>query len=483
MRVLALNPPYLKRYSRSQRSPAVTKSGTVYWPMWLAYGVGALEKAGHEVVFLDAPAAGLDLDEVVRRARELGPELIVLDTSTPSIVSDLEVTQALKREFSEAYTVLVGTHVTATARETMEGCLQVDAIARREYDHTLVELAAALQQRQPLDEIEGLTHRLDGLVVHNPDRPYIEDLDSLPLVSEVYHRHLDPAHYFNPNALYPMVAIMASRGCPYHCSFCVYPQTVSGHAVRLRSPENVAAEFAFVAKQMPEVRAIFLEDDTFTINKKWCREIAERLIAQENPVSFTANARADVDFETLNLLRQAGLKQLCVGFESGDDGTLRSVEKKIRVDRGRDFMDAARKAGVLVHGCFIFGNPGETRETFEQTLDLAMQLSPDTAQFYPIMVYPGTTAFEHFENEGSFVTRQYDEWLRADGGHAAVVTVDGMSPQDIHRFCDDARRRFYLRPAYLWYKTRRLVAHPDEIRRTVKAFRTFVKHLAAPSGA
>lgn len=483
MRVLALNPPFLPRYSRSQRSPAVTKSGTVYWPMWLAYGAASLERAGHELALVDAAAAGLDLAATLESARRFRPELVVLDTSTPSINSDLRVAEAIKEVCPEAHIVAVGTHVTATPQETLDRGPAVDSIARREYDATLVALAAALGGAGSLPAILGLSWRSPEGAVHNEDRPYLEDLDALPLVSPTYNRHLDPRHYFNPNALYPMVAILASRGCPYHCSFCVYPQTVSGHALRLRSPESVADEFSYVQEHMPHVRAIFFEDDTFTVNKKWCARVADELIRRGNRLSFTANARADVDYETLRLLKEAGLKQLCVGFESGDDGTLKNVEKKIRVERGVDFMDAARKAGVLVHGCFIFGNPGETRESFEQTLDLALRISPDTAQFYPIMVYPGTTAYRQFEEGGQLLTTDYDRWLRADGGHGAVVTVGGMQPEEIHRFCDEARRRFYLRPAYLLYKTRRLLAHPDEIARTAKAFRTFVKHLAAPSHA
>ncbi|MFN7974530.1 MAG: radical SAM protein [Acidobacteriota bacterium] len=484
MRVLALNPPYLPRYSRSQRSPAVTKSGTLYWPMWLAYGAASLERAGHDVKLVDAPAAGLDLAVTLELARQFNPELVVLDTSTPSINSDIGVAQALRQEHARCHVVMVGTHVTATAEETLTAAPAVDSIARREYDLTLVELAAALASGAPLEGIAGLSYRdRGGTIAHNVDRPYVEDLDALPLVSPTYHRHLDPRHYFNPNALYPMVAIMGSRGCPYHCSFCVYPQTVSGHALRLRSPQSIAEEFLYVQNNMPSVKAVFFEDDTFTINKKWCASVAAELVKAGNRLSFTANARADVDLETLRALKAAGCKQLCVGFESGEDGTLKAVEKKIRVERGKEFMQAARKAGVLVHGCFIFGNPGETRQTFESTLDLALQLSPDTAQFYPIMVYPGTTAYRQFEEGGQFVTHDWDGWLRADGGHAAVVSVDGLSPADIHRFCDDARRKFYLRPSYLLYKARRLLAHPREIRRTVKAMRTFYRHLSAPSQA
>ena len=486
MRILALNPPFLPRYSRSQRSPAVTKSGTVYWPMWLAYGVASLERAGHDVVLLDCPAAGIAPQGAIDRARTHRPELVVLDTSTPSINSDIDIAAAIKHELPASFIVMVGTHVTATADETLARGTAVDAIARREYDVTLVELAEAIASGNidgSLPSIAGLSYRSKGAIHHNPDRPYIEDVDSLPDVAPVYHRHLDPRHYFNPNALYPMVAIMGSRGCPYHCSFCVYPQTISGHAVRLRSPEGIAREFRYVQESMKGVRAVFFEDDTFTVNKKWCVRVAEELIRSGNRLSFTANARADVDYETLRILKEAGLKQLCVGFESGDDSTLQAVEKKIRVERGLAFMEAARKAGVLVHGCFIFGNPGETRQTFDNTLALAMRISPDTAQFYPIMVYPGTTAFEHFEGEGKLLTHDYDRWLRSDGGHAAVVSVGGMSPDEIHRYCDAARRRFYLRPSYLFYKARRLLAHPDEIRRTAKAFRTFVRHLAVPSEA
>jgi len=239
MHILFLNPPFLPKFSRSQRSPAVTKSGTIYFPIWMAYCTGVLANEGFEAALVDAPARGLLLPDVVQHAAAAHPALIVMDTSTPSIQNDLQVAEAIRRVLPDCFIVLVGTHVSALAGETLSKSDAVDAVARREYEYTIRDLARLLLEKPTgraltdgLKTIQGLSFRTDGAVVHNPDRPYIENLDALPWVSREYKKHLDIRDYFNPNALYPMVTLITSRGCPFRCSFCVYPQTFTGRKYR-----------------------------------------------------------------------------------------------------------------------------------------------------------------------------------------------------------------------------------------------------------
>ena len=483
MKIWVLNPPFLAKYSRPQRSPAVTKSGTLYFPIWLAYGVAVLEEAGHEVTFTDAPAAGISREEIIRQARTLEPGLIVMDTSTPSIENDLRVCEALKEAAPQAFIVLVGTHVSALAEETLGKSPAVDAVARREYEYTVRELAALLSggagapDREGLRKVDGLSFRCESGIVHNEERPFIEDLDALPWVSKVYRKHLNVRDYFNPNALYPMVTLITSRGCPFRCSFCVYPQTFTGHKYRFRDTGDVVDEMAYVAREFPEVRCIFFEDDTLTSNKKRCLSLAEAILARGVRLPWTANSRIDLDLATMQKIRAAGCRELCVGFESGDQDILDSMRKGTRLGRMRDFMHDARRAGILIHGCFMLGFPGESAESIEKTIDLAVQLDPDTVQFYPVMVYPGTEAFDEYKEKGWLTARDYDEWLTPAGLHNCVVRNEHFSSADLVRLCDEGRRRFYLRPRYMVYKLLQLVRKPTEIVRTAKAARVFFKHL------
>ena len=484
MKIWVLNPPFLKRYSRPQRSPAVTKSGTIYFPIWLASCVGVLEEAGYEVRFTDAPAGGLDIQETLRLGDQLKPELIVMDTSTPSIENDIRVAQKLKEILKQSFIVMVGTHVSALPEETLIKSDSIDAIARREYEYTIRELASVLKEKglglleeDDLQKIAGLSFRSNGKVMHNPDRPYIENLDELPWVSRIYKRHLHIQDYFNPNALYPMVTLITSRGCPFPCSFCVYPQTFTGRGYRFRSIEGIIDEMEFVIREFPEAKSIFFEDDTLTANKKRCMELAQAIIDRRIKIPWTANSRVGLDLETMLKIRAAGCRELCVGFESGDQTILNSMKKGITLERMFQFMKDARKAGIFIHGCFMVGFPGETKESIKKTIDLALKLNPDTVQFYPVMVYPGTEAFEEYKERGWLTASDYTEWLTPSGLHNCVVRNESLTSSDLVRLCDTARRKFYLRPRYLFYKLYQMVEKPSEIARTAKAARTFFKHL------
>ncbi|MFC1633813.1 B12-binding domain-containing radical SAM protein [Planctomycetota bacterium] len=482
MKILLLNPPFLKKFSRPQRSPAVTKSGTLYFPIWLAYAAGMLEDAGFEVDLIDAPADGYDLDHCIQRAQKLSPDLIVLDTSTPSIYNDVGVAGKLKDQFPQSFVLLVGTHVSALPDQTLNLDERVDAVAQYEYEYTLHDLAMTLANNGGLHAVQGLVFRDNGRIVYTPKRPYIENLDGLPFVSKVYKKFLRIENYFNPNALYPMVTIVTSRGCPFRCTYCVYPQTLMGKRYRLRSITNVADEMEYIIENFPQAKAIFFEDDTLTVNKKRCKELAETILRRKIDISWTANARVGLDYETMRIMKEAGCRCLCVGFESGSQKILDAMKKNITVEQMETFMSDARRAGILIHGCFMAGLPGETQETLKQTLALAKRLNPETAQFYPVMIYPGTEAYIWYKERGLIKTTVFSKWLTPEGLHNTVIRTDDLSSEEIVRFCDNARREFYLNSRYIFYKLKQMVTQPREIRRTLKAARTFVKYLFKGSG-
>jgi radical SAM superfamily enzyme YgiQ (UPF0313 family) len=271
--------------------------------------------------------------------------------------------------------------------------------------------------------------------------------------------------------------VMGGRGCPFGCSFCVFPQTLTGRRLRQRSVEDMVGEMLWVERNMPRVRAVFFEDDTISADRERLRRLAAEMRRRGVSISWTANMRADVDYETLRACREAGLRTVCVGFESGSPGLLRNMGKGIDPDTMRDFARAARKAGVLFHGCFMVGIRGETAETMRQTLDLALELDPDTAQFYPLMVYPGTRAYREAERDGNLVPATWRDWLDREGLHSCVVRTGELSPRELVEFCDYARRRFYLRPRYLLRKLLSSVVDSDERHRILKAFGTFWRHL------
>ncbi len=485
MRILVLNPPFLPRFSRESRSPAVTKSGTLYYPMWLAYAVGYLEKHGHEVLFIDAPAAGLTREDICKKATDFKPSMAVLEASTPSIYNDVEVACAIKKVVPDVFTILVGVHVSAVPEQTLEEApAELDAVAIREYEATLVALAEKLSKKDfsrddLLAGITGIAFKNEnGEVIRNSERPYMEDLDDLPMVSSVYKKHLDITPYFYGHSRHPLMVIVTGRGCPFYCTYCVIPQTLMGHKYRKRSVKSIVDEFIYIKENFPQVKEIMIEDDTLTADKKRCREFAQELIdAKATTIPWSANSRADVDLETMKIMKKANCRLFCVGFESGDQEILDNIKKSLKIETIREFRKNARRAGILVHGCFMVGNKGESREPLRKTLAFAKELEPDTAQFFPIMVYPGTEAYEYFKSEGWIVTNDYRKWITEDGLHSSVVSNPNLTYSELVEFCNRARREFYLRPKYILAKGLQIITHPGEAKRIFKAFGTFYKYL------
>jgi anaerobic magnesium-protoporphyrin IX monomethyl ester cyclase len=476
MKVLTLNPPFLPKFSRTSRSPAVTKGGTIYYPIWLAYTTGVLEDNGFQVQLIDAPARGYDLDYVIKKTRKFKPSLIVIDTSTPSVYNDIKVAEALK-DATNAFIILVGTHVSALPEQSLKISKKIDAVARHEYDYTILELAKFLEAGKRLNTVKGLTYRVGSKIISNPDRPFIKDLDTLPFVSKVYKRHLNIEDYFYAANLHPVVTIIGGRGCIYRCAFCVWPQVMSGHQYRMRSPENIVEELEYIKKEMPQVREVFFEDDTGTVNKehmlKLCRLIKERGL----DITWSTNARADIPLDVLKEMKSAGCRLLCVGYESGSQEVLNKVHKGTTLGKIKQFAKDAKKAGIMVHGCFILGLPYDTRKTIEETIEFAKELDPDTAQFYPVMVYPGTEAYEWSKREGYLITEDYSKWLTPEGWHNCMVSRPDISNKDLVKLCDEARIRFYFRPSYILKRLKLSMTDINEAKRTVKSGKTFFNYL------
>jgi len=476
MRITAVNTPFITGYSRGQRSPAVTKSGTLYYPIWLAYATGALEKAGHEVDLMDAAADGLDTEQTLDRINRFDPGLVIVETSTPSIESDVHFADSITKE--GRFVVLVGTHPSALPDDTLKLGGRFSGIVAGEYENPLTGLAEVLEGDKDPAGVKGLYLRQsNGEVLCTGEAERISDLDSLPYVSSIYSKHLDIYRYNNPNALYPQVMIMGGRGCPHGCTFCVFPQTLQGRKFRKRSIENITGEMLWVQNNMPEVRAVFFEDDTISVDRGRLRALAESFIGNGVQVSWTSNMRADVDLETLGLCRKAGLRTVCVGFESGSNRMLINMRKGITVEMSLEFAENARKAGILVHGCFMVGTQGEDMETMRETLELALKINPDTAQFYPMMVYPGTEAYNQALESNNLLAESWRDWLTEEGLHSCVIRTESLSSEELVDFCDYARRRFYLRPLYIIRKLWRSLLDRDERRRTFRAFSTFRKYL------
>ena len=484
MKVYFINPPYKSEYgkfSREQRSPAITKSRTIYYPLWLIYSAAVTKKEGFEVCFVDAPAKQMDFEQCYKKIESDGQntKLFVVDTSTPSIYNDIDFAAGLKDRYQDSFIVLVGTHVSALPDETLDINRKIDAVARHEYDYIIRDLAIALRDGQELKQVNGITYRQNEEIITNKDMPFIENLDAIPFASEFIKEYLDEKDYFFSPATYPEIQIFTGRGCPYQCNYCVYPQVMHGHKYRLRSAENVVDEFKYIAEKYPSVKEIVIEDDTFTASRERVEKICKLLIEHKLNKRFRwlCNARVNTaDYELMKLMKKAGCRLLIPGIESGNQEILNNIQKGTRVEQYVPYVKNAKKAGLLIHACYMVGNDGETKETMQDTLKLALKLNTDTAQFFPMMPYPGTKAYDWAEENG-YLKGDYGDYNKENGDHNTVLNMPYLSTEEMNEFCDYARKKYYLRPRYILHRLWVGIRDPEDLKRSLKAFGRIRKYL------
>ena len=476
MKVCFINPPFKSEYgkfSRESRSPAIGHSGVLYYPLWLIYAAALLEQHGFTIVFIDAPAKQMTQKKCLELVKEKADDakLFVLDTSTPSINSDIRFADALKRQQPDAFIVMVGTHPTATVNETMTNGKSIDAIARREYDMTILELAQVLCRKNDLASIKGLSYRTASGIQNNPDREPLVNLDEIPMAAKFIKEHLDIYDYSFPAATYPAIQIFTGRGCPARCNYCVYPQVMHGHVYRERSVENVVEEFQYIADNFPEIKEVVIEDDTFTIDKRRVIRICDKLIecGLHKRFRWLCNARVNLDYETMKKMRKAGCRLLIPGVESFNQEILENIHKGTTLNQIENYMTNAKKSGLLVHACYMVGNQGETKETMQRTLDAALRFNTDTAQFFPLIPYPGTEAYNWAKSNG-YISGNYDEYCHEDGTVSCVLNIPGLSSQELVDFCAYARKKYYVRP---WYILHRLWIGLRDLKDLQRSFRAF----------
>ena len=446
MRVAFLNPMFGADFTKSARWFARSRGRVQRHPDYLCTAAAVVESDGHEVFFLDAQAKNLPTERALPDIGAFAPDLIVYQTSTPSIDADIAAA-ALCRDATTATHVFVGPHVSAEPRDTLERAGgAIDAVAIGEYDYTIRDLANGV----PVGECEGVAWLNRGQYVCNPPRSPIEDLDRLPFPA---WRHIDIRDYRDAGKLFPFLTLISGRGCWGRCTFCQLPQIMTGRRYRARSVENVIEEIAYDLRLFPDLREIMFEDDTLAAppNQDRLRELCEAMLRRDLGLSWSANARVDAnDLDTLTLMKRAGCRMLCVGFEFGDEAILENVKKGTSLDEMHRFAENARRAGIRVHGCFMIGGPGETRETARKTIELARRLRIDTAQFSGVVAYPGTEYYAWAKERGYLTPENWRGWVDENFEQVTTQSLPGLSVDDINELVDEGLRGFYLRPSQMW---------------------------------
>ncbi len=465
LKTLFLNPPSFENFDggASSRWPATREIESYWYPVWLAYPAGMLEGSR----LLDANPHHVSWDGVIEILKDY--EFLVLFTSTIGWTGDQRAAEKVKAAHPHIKIAFVGPPVTTDTDKALDECAAIDFICRREFDFSVVDYANGKSR----NEILGISYRDEsGKIVHNPDRPQVEKLDKpdMPWVTEIYKRDLDVTKYNVPFLLHPYVALYSTRGCPAQCTFCLWPQTLSGHAWRKRSTDDVAAEMAHAKQLFPEVKEFFFDDDTFNIQKARTIELCAKL--KPLGLTWSCTSRVTTDRDTLKAMKEAGCRLLIVGFESGDPQILKNIKKGATVQRARDFVKDCHDLGLIIHGDFILGLPGETRESIRNTIDFAKQLDVETIQVSIAHAFPGTEFYDYAKQHG-FITNEAK--MVDEGGHQlAHIEYPGLPTEYVlemvHRFYDE----YYFRPKAAFRVVWKAVVNRDVPRLYVEA-RAFMK--------
>lgn len=463
MKIFLGNGPWYKKgyygVRAGSRWPHFEEEGNQYlpFPFYLAYATAILERAGYSCRVVDGVAERMDEDEYVRRAADFQPDVVLLEVSTASLETDLRQAQKIKDRCPHARLIFCGIHVDMYRPGFLDEVSLVDFVLKGEYDLAALHLIQTIESGGDFSKVSNLVYRdSEGIARETERGSTIEDLDSIPWPS----RHQLPMlkYWDLPGGIpEPSLQMWASRGCPFKCIFCAWPQIMYGNnRYRTRDPIDVVDEIEAMVKQYG-FRSFYFDDDTFNIGKKRLLALCEEIRRRGLNLPWAAMSRADTtDRETLKALKEAGLVGIKYGVESGSQALVDNAEKNLDLQKVEEMVYVTRELGINQHLTFSFGLPGETWETVRQTIDFAKRLNPETIQFSIMTPFPGSSFYSQLEKDGKLLTH---DWSKYDGGTTAVIRTDALGGEDLERA---------LRMAYNewdWHKLTRPFKDPRQLRR------------------
>ncbi|QUD89954.1 hopanoid biosynthesis associated radical SAM protein HpnJ [Phenylobacterium montanum] len=458
MRTLFMQAPSFDGFDggAGSRYQAKREIKSFWYPTWLAQPAALVENSK----LVDAPPHKQTLNDVLPMAKD--HDLLVLHTSVPSFASDVKTIEAMKAVNPNLKAGLIGAKVAVDAEGSMLKAPAVDFVARNEFDFTIKEVADGVSW----SDIKGLSYRnSQGVIVHNDERAILEDMDSLPFVTPVYKRDLVMENYFIGYLKHPYISIYTGRGCKSRCTFCLWPQTVGGHRYRTRSVGHVIEEIKWAMKAFPQTKEFFFDDDTFTDDLPRAEAIAKEL--GKLGVTWSCNAKANVPRETLKKLKDGGLRLLLVGYESGNQQILHNIKKGMRVEVAEKFTKDCHELGIAIHGTFILGLPGETKETIQETIRWAAKINPHTIQVSLAAPYPGTFLYNQATQNG-WLDAENAELVDDHGIQIAPLHYPHLSHDEIFTSVETFYKSFYFRAGKIGSIVGEMVMSPDMMKRRLR---------------
>lgn len=436
-----------ERYSKS-----VGKVGGNLPPLGLAYIAGTLIRKGYSAKIIDCPSEEIGVEKLTDIVTGMKPKMIFFSSITSTFDRAVTAAKKLKANLENTPIILGGVHATIMKDKILDEESPFDAVVIGEGEITSLELARYyLDNSLALEEIKGICFKKSGNVITTSPREPVENLDTLPYPARDL---LDMAEYQplpNQYLRLPVVHMVAIRGCPYQCTYCSN-NTVFGKKIRLRSPKGVVDEIKFVMEKYG-AKEIAFWDDTLTIKKDWIGELCDRIINEGIDIVWSCYARVNtVDKDLLKKMKSAGCWNIFFGLESGSQELLDNIKKGITLEQIRNAISWTKEAGIETRGSFMLGLPGETPELARKTVDFAISLDLDYVQFCITTPYPGTELYANAEKYGTLnkTLSKYTIW------EPVFVPKGYRDSEELKKVHTEAFRRFYLRPAYVLKRIRKI---------------------------
>jgi anaerobic magnesium-protoporphyrin IX monomethyl ester cyclase len=429
MQITLVNPPY----------PPDAHQHPPFIPLGLGYLAAVLEKNGYDVNVIDCQAINLTLRDVENELRKRQPDVVGLTSTTLTYKSALSILEVAKKALPNCLTVYGGCHATFWDEAALKECPQLDVIVRGEGETTILELVKKVEKGESFHSVVGTTCRKDKEIVKNPDRPHIEDLDSLPFPAF----HLWPIEHFKKygNIIFP---VMTSRGCTFWCDFCSAVR-MFGRKYRMRSPKKVVDELEFLYRKYGEKQYTFY-DDTFTVSQTRTEEICNEILRRGLKIKWDCETRVDmVTKDLLQKMKDAGCIVVWFGVEAGSEQVITAMGKGISIQQTLNAFKWAKEVGLMTVASMILGFPGETRETAMESIKLLKRIKSDEIGVYIATPYPGTPMYDYVKKMGWIKITDFNKYDTA----TPIFETPTMSMKELRELHDEVHRRFYLRPTYI----------------------------------
>ena len=462
LKVSFLNPPFKVFYNRVVRWQAVTNQGALHPPIWLLYAATITKQSGHEVKFIDAIADNLDFNSTLDKIGD--SDVIIMETATSSFNNDVRFADFVKKNNPKIKIALMGPHVTALPKESIKD--SIDAIIYGEADLTAKEYIDKIDKKNKSD-ILGLVWRDDGKIIQNPPRPLIKDLDSIPFPD----RSMLPLNKYKDSMFpSPFSFYYTMRGCAYRCIYCHWVYTIYEKTLRLRKPELAVKEILDDIDKF-KLKCFYINDECFTTVKSHAMKVCE--LMGDPGIRWGCYFRSDnIDEELCKRLANSGCEILRTSPEVGSDEALKIINKggKASIEQDRKAFKMLKDYGFEIYASFILGHPGETKESIKKTVEHAIELEPDTAQFAILQPLPGTPFYDFLKKNGYLLTENFDDYLDNYGSTKPIFEYPWLSGQNLLDGWHYCWRRFYLRPKFILRTSWRLLKKPRFIPATIRAY-------------